>query len=78
MKILYHQHRKKNGSTVVVVIALLFVLVSMMAINQRALFQLHRQIEMTDRHQLKKYGAMTNAELISVPGKESTPAPEKK
>jgi type II secretory pathway component PulK len=65
MKIALFKRRKQNGSAVVVVIALLFVLVSIMAINQQALFQLHRQIETIEQRQLKKYGANAVAKVSS-------------
>jgi len=53
----FPQHHRQNGSTVLVLITLLAIMVMLATANSKALFHLHREIKLLESRQVDRLNA---------------------
>lgn len=53
----FPKHRRQNGSTVLVLITLLVIMVMLAIANSKALFHLHREIKLLESRQVARLNA---------------------
>jgi len=71
----FSQRRRQNGSTVLVLITLLVIMVMLATANSKALFHLHREIKLLETRQIQRLNAsQTNTVTVA----ESPAKPESK
>ena len=62
----FSKHRRQNGSTVLVLITLLVIMVMLATANSKALFHLHREIKLLETRQIQRLNAsQTNTMTVA-------------
>lgn len=62
----FPKHRRQNGSTVLVLITLLAIMVLLAIANSKALFHLHREIKLLESRQVARLNAsQTNTVTVA-------------
>jgi len=62
----FSKHRRQDGSTVLVLITLLAIIVLLATANSKALFHLHREIKLLEIRQVERLNAsQTNAVTVA-------------